>query len=258
MPSCSDCKWIRQDKTCGVGASSPLRNCVVAIVNEYGQLLKPGSRVLEVGCGAWSPLRDAAERIGGTWEGIDVNSRYRGRPTIATRIGSVAKIPFADREFDYVVATQSLEHWEEHRVDPLQGLSEVFRVLRPCGWALFNVPIHFHGAPRFVFGRLHEIRSLFEPFASEIRMEAWRDPPDPLQPCRLYLSHYWHKPELWGRSSYVLDIRARRADEVPYLGRPPIPFWEKLASGIRQRGLLYYLSLSVTRVAASARKRIGR
>lgn len=138
MPSCRECKWLTEEGSCGVGHSHPLRNCVTAIMLEYAALLQASQNVLEVGCGAWSPLKEQADQVGCRWEGIDVNDTYNGNPTVATKVASVAAIPFDDGEFDLVVATQSMEHWEEYRVDLYKGLSEVFRVLKPGGLALVN------------------------------------------------------------------------------------------------------------------------
>ena len=253
MPGCNDCRWLGSGSSCSIGHPHPLRNCVTAIMWEYVGILQPQHRVLEVGCGAWSPVRDAAVQEGYHWEGIDVNDTYQGQPTVATRVASVSRIPFPDVTFDYVIATQSMEHWEEYRVDLRKGLSEVFRVLKPGGWALINVPIHFHGGPVFVLGHLSKLRRLFDVFADGVRAEAWRYPPDPLPPCRYHLRYYWHKPALWRVSGYVLDIRARRREEIPYLDFPPLGIWHKLLAGLYYRGPLYYASLMVS----EAGKRIG-
>ena len=243
MPGCRDCKWLLKSNQCGIAHPHPLRNCVTAIMLEYAELLKPGQTILEVGCGAWSPLKEKAGSVGCLWEGIDVNRSYQGQPTIATRIASVAEIPFVSENFDFVVATQSMEHWEEYRVDLHKGLSEVFRVLKPGGWALMNVPIYFHGGTRFVLGDVPGVRRLFEPFSDVIQMEAWRYPPEPLPTYRYHLKYYWHKPKLWSKSSYVLDIRAQRKEKVPYFERIPISTFRKIKSGLMHRGVLFYISL---------------
>src|SRR5206468_8041145 len=70
----------------------PIWSCVIAIVDEYAHLFRPGQRVLEIGCGAWSPLKEQGRAVGYQWEGIDVNSNYMGKPTIATRLASVESI----------------------------------------------------------------------------------------------------------------------------------------------------------------------
>lgn len=46
-------------------------------------------------------------------------------------------LPFEDRSFDLVVHSDTLEHVE----DPLKGLRECYRVLRPGGACVFTVPV---------------------------------------------------------------------------------------------------------------------
>lgn len=231
-----------------------LRSCVIAIVEEYAHLFRPGQRVLEIGCGAWSPLKEQGRALGYQWEGIDVNSNHMGKPTIATQLASVESIPFPDAHFDFVVATQSMEHWEEYCVHLRKGLSELFRVLQPGGWALVNVPIHFHGGPLFVSGNLRRLRSLFEPFADEIRFERWRNPPTPLPAVRQTLRHYWFKPSLWGKSSYVLDIRVKRKAQVEYFNCRRLGILTKIRRALIDRTPLYYLTVTGFRILETFRR----
>ncbi len=51
---------------------------------------------------------------------------------IEVREGTASQLPFAAASFDAVVSTGSLHHWK----DPLSGLNEIYRVLRPEGYAL--------------------------------------------------------------------------------------------------------------------------
>jgi SAM-dependent methyltransferase len=246
MPDCRHCRYLVGERCTAEPRGSQggqLRHCVQAITSEYIGLIPRGSRVLEIGCGAWSPLHEAAPRAGYHWEGIDVNDTYQGRPGIATKIASVAEIPFADRSFDFVIATQSMEHWEEYRVSLRKGLSEVFRVLVPGGQALLNFPLYFHGGPLFVRGHLDELRALVEPFASEVQVERWR-PSAPVQPVRTHLASYWGHPTMWLKTGEVADLRARRRDDVPYFDDPPVGALEKLWSGLRYRGVTHYGTLA--------------
>jgi SAM-dependent methyltransferase len=46
------------------------------------------------------------------------------------------KIPFADNSFDVVLCNHVLEHVD----DDLKALSEIFRVLKPGGWSILQIP----------------------------------------------------------------------------------------------------------------------
>lgn len=46
--------------------------------------------------------------------------------------GDAANLPFADDSFDAVISTGAVHHWK----DPASGLNEVYRVLKPGGYAL--------------------------------------------------------------------------------------------------------------------------
>jgi ubiquinone/menaquinone biosynthesis C-methylase UbiE len=63
-------------------------------------------------------------------------------------VGDAAALPFPDGSFEVVVSTMSMHHWS----DPIAGLNEIGRVLRPDGRALIwdlrpgIVPFHRHAA----------------------------------------------------------------------------------------------------------------
>jgi SAM-dependent methyltransferase len=103
--------------------------------------LRPGERVLDVGCGSgWLAhhCRAAGARV---WA-LDLApagvSRARGRyPQAASfGVGDAYALPFAPRAFDVVVLSEVLEHLEW--VD--RALAEAARVLRPRGRAMVSVP----------------------------------------------------------------------------------------------------------------------
>ena len=48
-------------------------------------------------------------------------------------------VPFDDNSFDIVMCNHVMEHVE----NDLQCMSELFRVLKPGGWAIMQVPIDF-------------------------------------------------------------------------------------------------------------------
>lgn len=253
MAACTQCRYLDfENRQCTVGRKKTLRNCITPIVERYKSLLRPTDRVLEVGCGAWSPIKEYCSQIGAQWEAIDILEEYMGKKTLATKIASVGAIPFPDNHFDFVIANQSMEHWEENYVPIQQGLNEIFRVLKTGGHALINVPIHFHGAYRFVKGDVDGIRQLFTPYSDQIRLEPWRSPSDPL-PAFFYLRNtYWFN-DLRAKAAYVLDIQAKKKIAIDYPSIKAVTFFTKLQDGLANRGLLYY----ATRLYQYFARRVG-
>jgi SAM-dependent methyltransferase len=116
-----------------------------------------GARVLEVGCGPGRLSILLARRHSLDMTGLDLDpamvERARANAARSARqdgrepsflVGDVASLAFPDQSFDLVVSTLSMHHW----ADPVAGLAEIGRVLRPGGRALVwdfragRVPLH--------------------------------------------------------------------------------------------------------------------
>lgn len=217
MPDCNACAYLAGSTCTALPKEWPVipvnlvRACVVAICQEYNRLIAAGMRVLEIGCGTWSPIRQHCQQFGARWEGIDANEFYYGERTIATRIESVEDLSFPDETFDIVVGNQTLEHWNEFGCKPGLGIWQCFRVLKIGGMLLMNVPIHFHGSRIFVEGNLEAIADLFRPYSADLQLNPWRRNSWPLQPVNLRPG-YGHTGE---EITYTLDVRATRKPGLP-------------------------------------------
>lgn len=109
-------------------------------------LLKPGERLLDVGCGTGGVTIPGKLRVGSGGEaaGVDpspemiaVAQRKAQRKglQIDFRVGVIEALPFPDASFDVVTASLMIHHLPS---DELQrkGFAEIFRVLKPGGYLL--------------------------------------------------------------------------------------------------------------------------
>jgi ubiquinone/menaquinone biosynthesis C-methylase UbiE len=104
--------------------------------------LRPGDRVLDVGCGPGRLALVFAERVGptGSVDGIDAaieminraSSLARKRGVVATfQVAFAQQLPFPDGTFDAVACTLALHHVAED--DQPTAVGEMYRVLKPHG-----------------------------------------------------------------------------------------------------------------------------
>ncbi|MEV6211049.1 methyltransferase domain-containing protein [Kitasatospora sp. NPDC051914] len=103
--------------------------------------LRPGQRLLDVGCGPGTITADLAERLGpeGRTVAVDTSAEVlaraaahaaeRGIGTVAFEVADVHRLPYADGAFDVVHAHQVLQHV----ADPVAALREMRRVTAPGG-----------------------------------------------------------------------------------------------------------------------------
>ncbi|MEV6103930.1 methyltransferase domain-containing protein [Streptomyces sp. NPDC051940] len=102
--------------------------------------LRPGLRVLDVGCGPGTITADLAERVApgrvtavdtapGVLEDARAEAERRGATTVDFAVADVERLDFPDDSFDVVHAHQVLQHVG----DPVRALAEMRRVCRPGG-----------------------------------------------------------------------------------------------------------------------------
>jgi ubiquinone/menaquinone biosynthesis C-methylase UbiE len=106
----------------------------------FGALgLRPGLRLLDVGCGTGDYLRAMAPLVApGPAVGIDLSTELvtqaerlspGDQPNLSYQVGDVYDLPFPDASFDRVTATQVMVHLGE----PWTAIAELRRVLVPGG-----------------------------------------------------------------------------------------------------------------------------
>jgi ubiquinone/menaquinone biosynthesis C-methylase UbiE len=123
-----------------------------AVVRQHGQRtaeeaaafllpeLRPGMRLLDVGCGPGSITRGLAERVApGLVVGVDLSretleaaradAAVRGLDNLRYEEASVYELPFPDASFDVAYAHQVFQHLRERGA----ALREILRVVRPGG-----------------------------------------------------------------------------------------------------------------------------
>ncbi|MDI6449986.1 class I SAM-dependent methyltransferase [Anaerobaca lacustris] len=103
-------------------------------------LLRPGDRILEIGCGIGAVVSELA-RQGCRVTGTDISrvaieygqSKY---PGLDLQVQPAEELAFADETFDVVLSFDLFEHIA--RID--RHVGEVHRVLKPQGYYLFQTP----------------------------------------------------------------------------------------------------------------------
>ncbi len=216
---CAECDYFdKENQECGINERvSPIRKCVIAINKQNIEFLRKESRrmggqlkLLNIGCGSWCYVKNNLPK-NIQWFGIDVEETNKyGKKTIATKMGSVDKIPYPDNFFDFVISDQSIEHWYEFGVSLCKGVNEINRVLKKDGILMLNAPIHFHGHKYFIKGDISKIKKIFKSdFWKEVRFEEWRKEFNPL-PSYYGWKGTLHEGLLNKDSSWILEINARK------------------------------------------------
>ncbi len=107
------------------------RKVADAMIAHYG--IKPGDRILDVGCGKGFILHDFLQAVPGVEVvGIDVsgyaieNAKDEVKPHL--KVSSAAELPFADKSFDLVISINTLHNL--YCFDLHKALKEIVRVGR--------------------------------------------------------------------------------------------------------------------------------
>lgn len=157
---------------------NPTSNRVVVEVAS----LRPGDRVLDVGCGAGRAMVLAARTVGvANVTGVDptpaLASTARKRvPGARVEVGVAEDLPFPDEQFTVAWTIAAHHHWDESET----GLAEIHRVLTPGGRLLLaeyrNRRDGGHGLSDSEAERLMETLSRvgFDDVAAIRRRSGWR------------------------------------------------------------------------------------
>jgi SAM-dependent methyltransferase len=102
--------------------------------------IRQSSWVLDVGVGSGSNLRMLAEmkfpHVIGLDPNPDVVQICQDKGFASVQQGTICSMPFSSESFDFVLATDIIEHVQ----DDVVALQEICRVLRPGGYVLITVP----------------------------------------------------------------------------------------------------------------------
>lgn len=120
--------------------------------------LKPGTRVLDIGCGVGGPQRSIATEFGASIVGLNISeyqlkkctayNRKAGLEDLCSVLhGDFMDIPAESESFDAAYHIEALPHSPDRTV----AYAEVFRVLRPgavfAGYDWCMTPLYDHGDP---------------------------------------------------------------------------------------------------------------
>lgn len=116
-------------------AGPRVRQYLQAEIDHVAQGLKPGEKVLELGCGCGRVLAPLARMTGGAW-GVDnavesLRLAARRHPDLHLAAMDVAALGFSPASFDVVVGVQNFI--SACKVPPRQVLEEAVRVTRTGG-----------------------------------------------------------------------------------------------------------------------------
>ena len=141
----------------------------------------PSGKVSEIGSGPGQlAVQLARQATGITLTGVDISDAMIERAArraasaglserVQFEVGDVAALPLSDEEFDGVVSTLSLHHWP----NPVKGLAEICRVLKPGGEARIYDLAHWVWRPAQDGNRLSQLAAA-SPFGEgDVEVVRW-------------------------------------------------------------------------------------
>jgi SAM-dependent methyltransferase len=122
----------REDAVCPLCKSYDRERLVFIFLREMTRVLDTPMRVLHVAPESHIlPHLRAAQGVRYVTGDIEAG--------VADQQIDIMQMPFADNSFDAVICNHVLEHVS----DDMAALKEIFRVIRPGGWAVLQVPISY-------------------------------------------------------------------------------------------------------------------
>jgi SAM-dependent methyltransferase len=133
----------------------------------------PGARLLDVGCGGGFLLREAQDlfAVGLEIAAAALGAARQAVPRARLVLGQGERLPFPDRSFDRLVCLGNLEHF----LEPLQGVREMARVLRPEGEAWVLLPNSFYSGDLWRVIRTGYGPDHHQPVERFATLNEWRD-----------------------------------------------------------------------------------
>lgn len=121
----------------GLGVNGPNSRMIIEMAK-----IKPGDKVLDVGCGTgdltltakkYAGASGSANGIDASPEGIDIARKKaeRGGSGAVFEVGLIERIAYPDATFDVVISRLVIHHLPDDL--KRQGFSEIYRVLKPGG-----------------------------------------------------------------------------------------------------------------------------
>ena len=159
------------------------RHKVDVLLDATLKTLKPGARILDVGCGTGEYIRRANE-LGFSASGVEPADAMRQHaiernPGSSIVSGVATELPYPDQSFDLVICIEVLRYLDQ--ADNRQALREMHRVLRPGG-KMFLTSVNryaldgfflFYWLQRMLKGRSTELPHCEFVMPSEIEREIY-------------------------------------------------------------------------------------